>query len=102
MPPKAANFIVKGDGESSIAYLNEGKKQIQQRQKLIRLADREEKGWKFVKEYVKDNLAEDSDDEKQIKRARKATNDKFPARRKFPGRKFLVKISFNPVTITDD
>ena len=54
----------------------------------MRLADREEKGWKFVKEYVKDNLAEDSDDEKQIKRARKATNDKFPARRNQPNRGF--------------
>lgn len=78
---KAANSIVKGESEAAIASLNEGKKLITQRQKLVRLADREDKGWKFVREYVKDNLAENSDDEKQIKRARRTVEDKFPTRR---------------------
>ena len=77
---RAANAVIKGDGEASIRALNEGKKLISNRQKLVRLADREEKGWRFVREYVKDNIADDSDDEKQIRRARKTTNDKFPTR----------------------
>lgn len=78
---KAATCIMKGDGQAGISSLKEGKKLITQRQKLVRLADREEKGWKFVREYVKDNLAEDSDDEKQIRRARRTVQEKFPARR---------------------
>ena len=77
---RAANSVVKGDGEAAIAALNEGKQAISARNKLVRLADREEKGWRFVQEYVKDNLAEDSDDEKQIKRARKAVQEKFSSR----------------------
>ena len=78
---KAATCIMKGDGEAGISSLKEGKKLITQRQKLVRLADREEKGWKFVREYVKDTLADDSDDEKQIRRARRTVQEKFPARR---------------------
>ena len=34
----------------------------------------------FVQEYLKDNLADNSDDEKQIKRARKAAQEKHPSR----------------------
>ena len=68
---KAAASILKGDGEAGITSLNKGKQLIKNRQKLVQLADREEKGWKVVKEYVKDNLASDSDDEKQISRARR-------------------------------
>ena len=86
---KAANCVLKGDGDGSIACLNEGKKLISQRQKLVRLADREEKGWKFVREYVRDKLAEDSDDERQIKKARRTVQEKFPTRRppqRYPNR----------------
>ena len=77
----AANFIIKGDGKASIVALNEGKNRLAQRRKLVHLADREEKGWKFVREYVRDNLAEDSDDEKQIEKARRAVQEKFSTRR---------------------
>ena len=69
--------------------MNEGKKLISQRQKLVRLADREEKGWKFVREYVKDKLVEDSDDEKQIRKARRTVQEKFPTRKppqRYPNR----------------
>ena len=86
---KAANCILKGDGEGGIKSLNEGKKLISQRHKLVRLADHEEKGWKFVREYVKDKLAEDSDDEKQIRKARRIVQEKFPTRRppqRYPNR----------------
>ena len=47
---KAANSIVKGDGEAAIASLNEGKKLITQRQKLVRLADREDRGCQGVRQ----------------------------------------------------
>ena len=41
---KAANYILKDDSENSIACLSEGQQLIDHRQKLIRLAIREEKG----------------------------------------------------------
>ena len=74
---KAANCIMKADGEGGISSLREGKKLINQRQKLIRLADREEKGWAFVKEYNVDTLAEDSADERRLKKARTAVKERF-------------------------
>ena len=42
---------------------------IQKRQKLIRLADKSEAGWLAVQEYESDELADNSDDEKRIKKA---------------------------------
>ena len=75
---KAARAILKGDGDAGLKSLSEGKKLINHRQKLVRLADREEKGWRFVKEYEKDKLADDSDDERAIARARRAANAKSP------------------------
>ena len=75
---KAANSVLKGDSDSCLKALSEGKRLILHRQKLVRLADRKEQGWRFVTEYEKDNLAEDSDDEKAIARARRAVNSKYP------------------------
>ena len=75
---KAANAVLKGDSDASNAALSESKRLISHRQKLVRLADREEQGWRFVSEYEKDKLADNSDDEKQIVRARRAVNSKFP------------------------
>ena len=42
---------------------------IQSRQKLIKLADKNKAGWLVVEEYEQEELAEDSDDEKRIRRA---------------------------------
>ena len=52
--------------------LQEGKALLLKRQKLIRLADRAECGWDVVHEYLSDELASDSDDEKHIARSCKA------------------------------
>ena len=52
--------------------LDEGMALIAHRQKLIKLADRSEHGWKVVKEYESDVLAENEDDEKRIAKAEKA------------------------------
>ena len=40
-------------------------------QKLLRIADREEEGWEVMKCYLSDDLASDSEDEKQLFRARR-------------------------------
>ena len=39
---------------------------IEELQKLIRLADRSERGWEMVEEYTADDLAVDSDNKRQI------------------------------------
>ena len=48
-----------------------GRDLMLKQQKLIRIADREEHGWDVVKHYESDYLASDSDDEKNLKRARR-------------------------------
>ena len=42
---------------------------IERRQKLIKLADKSEAGWLAVDEYESDELADDSADEKRIRKA---------------------------------
>ena len=44
----------------------QGEKLINDRQKLIRTADRIEHGWASVEEYEDDELADNSDDEKEL------------------------------------
>ena len=69
---KAEAKLLKGEAHATYEQLSQAKKLINQRQKIVRLADREEDGWRFIKEYVSDKLADDSDDEKAISKARKA------------------------------
>ena len=49
----------------------EGKKIILKLQKLLGIADREEGRWEVVKCYLSDNPASNSEDDKQISRARR-------------------------------
>ena len=49
--------------------ISEGIKLISNRQKLIRMADASELGWRFVDEYVTNPLASDEEDEKRMNRA---------------------------------
>ena len=42
---------------------------IKQRQKVIRLADESELGWKVVDEYMQSEIASDEEDQKKIHRA---------------------------------
>ena len=51
--------------------LAEGKKIFLKQQKLLRIADSKEIGWKVVKCYLSDNLTSDSEDDKQLSRARR-------------------------------
>ena len=53
-----------------------GKEIIGHRQKLIRIADDSEMGWRTVKEYDINPLVEDSDDEKRLLRAESRANRK--------------------------
>jgi hypothetical protein len=53
----------------AIEALDEGMVLIQDRQKLILLADKSEFGWKTAAEYEQHELAKDEADEKKIRRA---------------------------------
>jgi hypothetical protein len=91
-------------GESNLVAageaLAEGKRLLDRQQKLIRIADREEDGWAVVQHYENDALADDSDDEKAIARARReaasAKKRKAATRSRFRGNRFSRRPSYNP------
>ena len=57
--------------------VKEGRQLIARRQKLLKLADRSEFGWAVVEEYIDDDLAEDSDDEKESKELSGLRRERF-------------------------
>ena len=63
--------------DTCLEKLNEGKEQIESRQKLILLADQSEYGWKTDSEYVDKELADDEEDAKKIKKAEKEAQRKL-------------------------
>nr|XP_054771917.1 uncharacterized protein LOC129279877 [Lytechinus pictus] len=65
----ATNAIKKGDTASAILELQKVEDDILKRNKLIRIADKSEDGWKVVDEYLSEELASDSDDDKKIRAA---------------------------------
>ena len=59
------------DIDQAQANVEEGKKILIKRQKMIKIADREEDGWEVIKCYESDALASDTEDEKRLNRSRK-------------------------------
>ncbi|VDI62018.1 Hypothetical predicted protein [Mytilus galloprovincialis] len=55
--------------QTAKAKIVEGMELVRERQKLIKMADSSELGWKVVSEYVTNPIADDSEDEKKIIRA---------------------------------
>ena len=68
--------------ERAKAVLEEGRKLLTERQKLIKIADRSEFGWSVVAEYTADELADNSDDEKRIEKAEKTAERKAAKRKR--------------------
>ncbi|XP_033762279.1 uncharacterized protein LOC117343851 [Pecten maximus] len=61
---------------ASKAKILEGIGLIDYRQKLVKLADTSDCGWKAVDEYIANPIASDSDDERKMDRARARANRK--------------------------
>ena len=53
----------------ALEFASQALASIQMRQRLIKLADKSEAGWLAVDEYESDELADDSEDDKKIRRA---------------------------------
>ena len=66
---ETANFLPARDVEKAGEKVEELRKNLRHRQKIIKLADKSEAGWLAVKEYQTEELASDSEDEKRIKKA---------------------------------
>ena len=82
---EAINFLNREGIAKTQESLKQGRNLILKRQKLIRLTDHEECGWDVVHEYLSDELASDSDDEKHIVRSRKAAAAKRKKSNSGPG-----------------
>ena len=62
---------------------------IEQRQKVIRLADESELGWKLVDEYMQSEIASDEVDQKKIHRAQSRAHGKAKLDRGERGRRYM-------------
>ncbi|CAG2189976.1 unnamed protein product [Mytilus edulis] len=65
--------------QTAKAKIVEGIELVKERQKLIKMADFSELGWKVVSEYVTNTIADDSEDEKKIIRAQNRAERKQKA-----------------------
>ena len=68
---RVSTHLDKDEKEKAKEAVNEGKKLLAKRQKLIKIADREEDGWEVIKCYKSDVLASDTDDEKRLGKSRR-------------------------------
>ena len=68
-------------GVTTLFYGFSAKSLVAQRQKLIKMADASELGWRVVNEYVANPLASDSEDEKRMYKAEARASRKLKAER---------------------
>lgn len=68
--------------DEALEKISQGMQILEHRQKLIKLADSSELGWRTVEEYETSNLADDSDDEKRMIKAENRAQRKAKMRSK--------------------
>ena len=68
------------------ASLEKGEKLLTERQKHILLADKSDFGWSLIREYKRNDLAEDSDNEKKIIRAEARAHNQAKQSERFKSR----------------
>ena len=77
-----ADGIQEDDVDKVQRNLEKCKKLVAERQKMIKIADQSPNGWTTVAIYQRNDLAENSDDEKRINRAENAAERKNKAAKK--------------------
>jgi len=75
---KMAEAVQSESWKKATDYLDEGASTLKMRQKHIKVADRSDFGWGAVRRYQTDPLADDSNDEKQLRRADKEAKRAAP------------------------
>ena len=101
---KEARCFLREDPESTeqtqkaIRSISEGLDILNHRQKLIKLADQSENGWKTVTEYETHSLADDSEDEKRIMRAENKAARKMKTERERKNKQFRTVPYSTPQT----
>ena len=76
------DLIEVGSVNRSSAVLEEMTTKLDRRQKMLKLADRSPGGWDTVREYLSDDLADDSADEKRIRNAENQAMKKRNAKKR--------------------
>ena len=84
-----ATLLDKNAFDSAKRKLEEGADLVQKRTKAIKLADKSDYGWATVSEYLSDELATNTDDEKQICcRSERRAEKKYKDRQRIRKQKF--------------
>ena len=74
---EASDALKQKSYEKVKVFLESGTELVSKHVKAIKLADKSEFGWATVNEYLSDELASDSDDEKRIYRAERRAERKI-------------------------
>ena len=86
----ARKALERNDVEKAKVIIDEGKNLVKKRAKLIKIADRD--GWDTVREYMSDDLASNSEDEKAIAKAKKrAAMNKEKREKEKPKSRFTIR-----------
>lgn len=78
----SSRYLKSKSFEKAKRALDEGSELVLKRIKAIKLADKSEYGWATVNEYLSDELASDSEDEKRIYRSEKRAERKAKDRQR--------------------
>ena len=73
---KIESKMKNGNTREASKDIKKARKVLEKRLKLIRIADKSENGWLTVEQYLSDELASDSEDDKRIKKAEAAATMK--------------------------